>query len=102
MSENVSSVVPAAPSDPDSAMWSCDGRHAVTALTVDEVLVDEVLVEGAVDALVVVVDTSVVDGVELDELCAHAPRAAARKSVPSPAAVRVVIVMSQPCDPSGP
>lgn len=97
MSENVSSVVPAAPSDPDSAMWSCDGRHVVTGVTVDEVLV-----EGAVDALVVVVDTSVVDGVELDELCAHAPRAAARKSVPSPAAVRVVIVMSQPCDPSGP
>jgi len=79
MRENVSSVVPAAPSDPATAMSSCDGRHVVRAAEL-------VVVDDGTGAPVVVVvrGAKVVDVTDLAGVCVQPPRATASATRPKP------------------
>jgi hypothetical protein len=93
--KNVSSMVPAAPSDPKRAILSWDGWHVAVATVV---LAGAAVVEAPVSvvavALVVVVEPREVDVLELDELLVHAPSAdPATRAATAIAAARAVIRM---------
>jgi len=83
--ENVSSMVPAAPSDPYTTMWSCDGWHVVAVV----VLGGEVVV--VVGAVVVVVVG------ETNGLLVQAPSTdPTTRAAHGTAATRFVIFMTRP------
>jgi hypothetical protein len=94
--KNVSSMVPAAPSDPKRAILSWDGWHVAVATVV---LAGAAVVEApvpvvAVALVVVVVEPREVDVLELDELLVHAPSAdPATRAATAIAAARAVIRM---------
>jgi hypothetical protein len=86
---NVSSMVPAAPLDPDSVMCSCEGVHVVA-----EAVVDDVVVGGVVTVVVVELVDEVLG---CEGLFEHAARATATPRVPSTAATtRVLAFMTHP------
>jgi hypothetical protein len=91
--EKVSSMVPAAPDDPELAMDNCVARQAPVAAAVDEVvevvLEVEVEVELAPDVAVVVVVEVLVLGGEADGLPQAATRSPAAPSATTTPTVRI-------------
>jgi hypothetical protein len=75
VSENVSSMVPAAPSDPYSPTWSCEGWQEVVDAVVVVATAVVVVVATALVVVVVVEDVVVVPDVRaFGVLLVHAPR----------------------------
>jgi hypothetical protein len=85
--EKESSVVPAAPSDPATPRWSCDGWHVATD-TGSVVVVVVVVVNGMLGTWVVVVGASVVDVTDFEGEWVHAPRPTANATIPRRSASR--------------
>jgi ABC-type Fe3+ transport system permease subunit len=93
-SENVSSIVPAAPSDPDRANRSWVGWHVVLAAVV--VVVGPVVVV-VVGGVVVVFESWVEEALDFDGLLEQAASAVAASSIPTmTVAARVEIRMFFP------
>jgi hypothetical protein len=90
-------MVPAAPSDPYSATWSCEGWHEAVDAVVLVVAGVVVLVVVVVRVVVVVVDVvGVVVGVDVRELgvlLVHAPRRDPKATATTAAAARTGIGM---------
>jgi hypothetical protein len=86
--ERVSSMVPAAPDDPEAAMASCDARQAAVAAVVEVVVDGEVVVAPLVDEVVAVVEVVAAPVVGGDaagppQAASHAPAARATTATPA-------------------